>query len=161
MKAKGILHKDLNALIGELGHGDVIIICDAGFAVPKGVQRIELAIEQNVPTVERILELLKEELIIEKYTLAEEMKEVNPVMLSKYQKLYEGTTIQCEFVPHSVLAGEIAPKCKAIVRTGTFQPYGSIAIYPAIDAVEWYKAEGVSVPEFYRERVMRARENDK
>ena len=153
MKAKGILNKDLCALIGELGHGDVIIVCDAGFAIPQGVRRIELAVEKDCPTVLRILELLKEELIIERYVLAEEMQEVNPVMLGKYQALYSGTTIKCEFVPHAQLAGEIAANAKAIIRTGSFQPYGSIALYPAIDAVEWYKAEGVKVPEFYKDRV--------
>lgn len=153
MKAKGILHKDLNALIGELGHGDVIIVCDAGFAIPEGTRRIELAIEQNCPTVLRILELLQDELIIEKYALAEEMQGVNPVMLQKYRDLYAGTTIQEALVPHTALAGEIARGAKAIVRTGAFQPYGSIALYPAIDAVEWYKAEGVAVPDFYKDRV--------
>ncbi|GHU61405.1 D-ribose pyranase [Clostridia bacterium] len=153
MKAKGILHKDLCALIGSLGHGDVIIVCDAGFAIPKDVPRIELAIEKNVPKSERILELLQAELIIEKYELAEEMKEVNPVQLQKYREIYTDTTIVEAFVPHAKLSGEIAQKAKAVIRTGSFQPYGSIALYPAIDAVEWYKAEGVAVPEFYRERL--------
>jgi simple sugar transport system permease protein/D-ribose pyranase len=103
----------------------------------------------------RILELLKEELIIEKYVLAEEIKEVNPVILQKYRNVYSGTTIQETFMPHERLAGELARGAKAVVRTGAFQPYGSIGLYPAIDAVEWYKAEGVIVPEFYRERVTR------
>ena len=47
MKAKGILNKDLCALIGELGHGDVIIVCDAGFAIPNETWRIELALEKD------------------------------------------------------------------------------------------------------------------
>lgn len=153
MKAKGILHKDLCALIAELGHGDTILVCDAGFAIPKGVRRIELAIEKDCPTIQRILELLKEELIIERYALAEEMREVNPNMLEKYREIYRGTTIQETFVPHERLAGEIAAEAKAIVRTGAFQPYGSIAIYPAIDAPVWYQAEGVHVPDFYKDRV--------
>ena len=153
MKVKGILNKDLCALIGELGHGDVIIVSDAGLAIPKDVRRIELAVEKDSPTVLRILELLKEELIIERYALAEEMKEVNPVMLKKYQEVYANSTIKEEFVPHAILSGDIAKRAKAIIRTGSFQPYGSIALYPAIDAVEWYKAEGVLVPEFYRDRV--------
>ena len=74
-------------------------------------------------------------------------------MLEKYREIYRGTTIQETFVPHERLAGEIAAKAKAIVRTGAFQPYGSIAIYPAIDAPVWYQAEGVHVPDFYKDRV--------
>jgi D-ribose pyranose/furanose isomerase RbsD len=153
MKNKGILHKDLCALIGSVGHGDTIIVCDAGFAVPKDVWRIELALERDVPTVERVLELLNDELIIEKYAVAEEMKDVNPVQLQKYRAVYAGKMIEEAFVPHERLSGAIANGAKAIVRTGAFQPYASIVIYPAIDAVEWYKAEGVAVPEFYRERL--------
>lgn len=153
MKAKGILHKDLCALIAELGHGDVIVVCDAGFAIPKDGRRVELAIERDCPTVLRILELLKVELIIERYALAEEMREVNPVLLEEYQRLYEGTHIKGELIPHSMLAGALAQNAKAVVRTGAFQPYGSIALYPAIDAPAWYEAEGVKVPEFYRDRV--------
>ncbi len=153
MKAKGILHKDVCALIGELGHGDRIIVCDAGFAIPREVRRIELAVEKDCPSVLRILELLKEELIIEKYVVAEEMKEVNPVMLRNYQALYADSTIQGEFVRHEVLAGEMARSAKAIIRTGSFQPYGSIVLYPAIDAPVWYQTEGVQVPEFYKNRV--------
>ena len=153
MKKKGILNKDLCALIGELGHGDVIIISDAGFPIPKDARRIELAIEQDCPTVLRILELLKEELIIEEYALAEEMKDVNPVLLEKYQQLYAGTYIKGTLVPQSELKGSIASSAKAIIRTGTFQPFGSIALYPAIDAAEWFKAEGTRVPEAYKDRV--------
>ncbi len=153
MKAKGILNKDLCALIGELGHGDVIIVCDAGFAIPNETWRIELALEKDSPTVLRVLELLKDELIIEKFAVAEEMKDVNPVMLGKYEDLYAGTTIKEEFIPHAKLAGELARQAKAVIRTGSFQPYGSIALYPAIDAPVWYQAEGVTVPEFYKDRV--------
>lgn len=153
MKKKGILHKDLCALIAELGHGDVIVVCDAGFAIPKGTKRIELAVEKDCPTVLRILELLREELIIERYALADEIREVNPVMLRKYREVYAGLKVQETFVPHEKLAGEIAERAKAVIRTGSFQPYGSITLYPAIDAPEWYRAEGVKAPEFYRGRV--------
>jgi D-ribose pyranase len=153
LKLKGILNKDVCAIIGELGHGDIIIISDAGLAIPNHVKRIELAIEKDCPTVLRILELLKEELIIEKYVLAEEIKDVNPIALQRYNSLYENTTIKCEFVPHEQLSGVLASQAKAIIRTGSFSPYGSIALYPAIDAPEWYMAEGVKVPEFYKDRV--------
>jgi D-ribose pyranase len=153
MKKGGILNKDLNALIGSLGHGDHIVISDAGLAIPRDVPRIELALEKDSPTVLRVLELLREELIIEKYSLASEMTEVNPVAYAKYRNVYAGTTIQEVLVPHEQLAHELVKSAKAVVRTGSFSPYGSIVLYPAIDAPEWYKAEGVQVPKFYQDRV--------
>jgi simple sugar transport system permease protein/D-ribose pyranase len=61
--------------------------------------------------------------------------------------------VQEAFVNHEELAGGIAPQAKAVVRCGAFQPYGSIAIYPAINAAEWYEAEGTVVPDLYKDRV--------
>lgn len=154
MKTKGILNKDICALVGEVGHGHMLMISDAGFPIPKSVKRIEVALEQNSPTVERVLELLKDELIIEKYIVAEEMKKVNPVALEKYRGIYSGLGIQEEFANHSAIVKELAPLCYAVIRTGSFSPYGSIILFPAINAVEWYKAPGVTVPDFYKERVL-------
>jgi len=153
MKKGGILNCEICALIGSVGHGDMIMISDAGFAIPQSVKRIELALEQNSPTVERVLELLYQELIIEKYTVAEEMPEVNPLALEKYRGIFRETTIKEERVPHGDIVSILAPACRAVIRTGAFSPYGSIILFPAIDALEWYKAPGVSVPDFYKERI--------
>ena len=153
MKKGGILNCDICSLIGEAGHGDMIMVSDAGFAIPEDVWRIELALEQNSPSVERVLELLFQELIIEKYIVAAEMEEVNPVALENYRKIYSGTTIKEELVPHGEIVSELAPACRAVIRTGAFSPYGSIILFPAIDAPEWYKAPGVKVPDFYKDRV--------
>ena len=153
MKKSGILNRDICALIGEVGHGDMIMISDAGFAIPENVWRIELALEQNSPGVERVLELFFQELIIEKYIVATEIAEVNPVALEKYRQIYRDTTIKEEMVLHSEIVSDLAPACRAVIRTGAFSPYGSIILFPAIDAHEWYKAPGVKVPDFYKDRV--------
>ena len=153
MKKGGILNCEICALIGSVGHGDMIMVSDAGFAVPQGVKRIELALEQNSPTVERVLELLYHELIIEKYIVAKEMPDVNPLALEKYRGIFLGTTIKEEQIPHGDIVSALAPECRAVIRTGAFSPYGSIILFPAIDALEWYKAPGVSVPDFYKERI--------
>jgi hypothetical protein len=71
-------------------------------------------------------------------------------MLQKYRDIYVGMKVQEVFVNHEELANRISPQAKAVVRCGAFQPYGSIAIYPAINAAEWYEAEGTIVPDIYK-----------
>ncbi len=58
MKLGRILNKKLNTAIADMGHGDVLVICDAGFPIPTDEQRIDLALEMDVPTIEQLLELV-------------------------------------------------------------------------------------------------------
>ena len=43
MKKNGILNPQLNRVISEMGHRDMLIIADAGLPIPKEVERIDLA----------------------------------------------------------------------------------------------------------------------
>ena len=44
MKRTGLLNIELSQVIAGMGHGDVLVIGDAGLPVPKGVRRIDLAL---------------------------------------------------------------------------------------------------------------------
>ena len=54
MKRNGILNLGLNQAIAAMGHGDLMIICDAGFPIPSHVTRIDLAIVPDVPDLEKL-----------------------------------------------------------------------------------------------------------
>ena len=43
MKKTPLLNIVLSRLIASLGHGDIVVIADAGLPVPKGVELIDLA----------------------------------------------------------------------------------------------------------------------
>lgn len=152
MKRGGILHKDLNELIGSLAHGDHIVVSDAGLAVPKGVQRVELAIERDYPDVIRILRLLKVELIVEKVQITQECRDFNRPHYDDVLRVYEDEPVIMEVVTHADLLADILPRAKAVVRTGAFCPYGNIVLYTGIDASKWFEREGLVVPEFYKNR---------
>jgi D-ribose pyranose/furanose isomerase RbsD len=153
MKKSGILNKDLNNLIGSIAHGDFIIVSDAGLAIPKDVWRIELAIERDVPEITRILELLKEELIVEKVCVTQEMKENNNPLYKDILDVYKDMPVVMETIPHEKLITELIYKAKAVIRTGSFTPYGNTILYTGIDAPKWFEREGLKVPEFYKDRV--------
>ncbi len=153
MKKGRILHKDLNALIGSLAHGDAIVISDAGLAIPQHILRVELAIERDYPDLITILLLLKEELIVEKVQITEECKENNSPHFSDVCGVYKGEPVVIELIPHSRLLKDILPNVRAVVRTGAFCPYGNVVLYPGIDAPKWFERDGLKVPDFYKDRV--------
>jgi len=153
MKKGRILHKDLNDLIGSAAHGDIIIISDAGLAIPAGTRRIELAIERDFPDIVTILKLLNEELIVEKVSITEECKENNAPHYNDVLNVYKDMPVMMDVIPHSTLITDLVYRAKAVIRTGSFTPYGNVVIYPGIDAPKWFERDGVKVPDFYKNRV--------
>ena len=83
MKRGKILNSELSHALASLGHGDLMIVCDAGFPIPSDVWRIDLAIVQDVPDLETVLTALSEAFIAEKVSYAAEMAENNPPLLEK------------------------------------------------------------------------------
>ena len=61
MKKSGILHPALCELLAATGHTDWITICDSGFPVPIGPQRIDLALVSGIPTVLDVLRAIRRE----------------------------------------------------------------------------------------------------
>ena len=49
MKRTPLLHSELSGLIAAMGHGDLLVIGDAGLPVPPGVRCIDLAVTRGVP----------------------------------------------------------------------------------------------------------------
>ena len=55
MKKTPLLHAELSGLIASLGHGDMLVIADAGLPVPPGTRTIDLAVTRGVPSFEQVL----------------------------------------------------------------------------------------------------------
>ena len=54
----GILNSNIASLVARSGHMDEIIVCDAGFPIPLGVETIDLALSAGHPDVLEVLEEL-------------------------------------------------------------------------------------------------------
>ena len=54
MKKTPLLNAELSAAIARLGHGDIIVIGDAGMPVPAGTPCIDLALTAGVPDLSLI-----------------------------------------------------------------------------------------------------------
>ncbi|HEX4517987.1 MAG TPA: D-ribose pyranase [Gaiellaceae bacterium] len=151
MKRSGILNPGLCRAIASLGHGDVLMVVDAGFPIPASVDRIDLAIAQDFPDLRSVLSLVHSEFIAENVTFAAEMAENNPLLHAWL--LDEFADTEFEAVPHTEMLTTMAASARTVVRTGAFDPWGNIALRSGVDVPRWFTKDGVRVPEYYRERM--------
>lgn len=70
MKKTALLHGGLSQLVAGLGHGDLVVIADAGLPVPPGTPCIDLALTRGVPSLDQVLQALLSEMQVERATLA-------------------------------------------------------------------------------------------
>lgn len=127
MKRAGILNSDISRVLSYLGHTDTICIGDCGLPIPDEVERIDLALCFGEPTFLRTLEIVAQDMKIEKIVLAEEIKAQNPAVLSQIETLFAGQSIEVEYVTHTELKAK-THDCKAVIRTGETTPYANIIL---------------------------------
>lgn len=155
MKRNGILNQELARAIAAMGHGDIMILCDAGFPIPREAWRIDLALVQGVPDLETVFRAVSAELITEKVMFMEEFPANNGPLFAKAKLYFDERDFQA--VPYGEFTGPIAARAKAIVRSGDFAPWGNLALVSGVDAPRWFTDPAIKVPPFYRERLDRAK----
>ena len=125
MKKRGILNAQLSYLLAALGHKDLFMIGDAGMPIPEGVEVVDLVLTAGVPTFKQVLDAVLDEVQVEGYYLAHEIKEFNPE-LEEYIKagLPEA---EVEYMTHEYLK-KFSGKCRFAIRTGEFSPYPNVIL---------------------------------
>jgi D-ribose pyranase len=134
-----------------MGHGDLMIVCDAGFPIPSSAWRIDLAIVQDVPDLETVLTAIAGAFIAEKVSYADNLPVNNKPLLEKVQRLFADA--DHEMIPHATILSEMAAKAKVIVRTGAFDPWGNILLYSGVDVPRWFDKAGVVAPDYYARKL--------
>jgi D-ribose pyranase len=130
MKKRGILNKELSTLLASLGHTDTIVIADCGLPIPNESARIDLSLVKGFPPFLSVLDAILEELEVEAFTLAEEIKTENPVMYENIQQRLASVPMQ--FVPHEQFK-EMIKSAKAVIRTGEATPYANIILHSGVN----------------------------
>ncbi|MFN8590068.1 MAG: D-ribose pyranase [Thermomicrobiales bacterium] len=125
MKRGGILHPGLNHLLASTGHTDYFTICDRGFPVPAGPERIDLALTDGIPTVLDVLGLVHADWSIDRVIITYEMAEISPGRVRELTKLLGD--IPLEQVSHLELK-RLAQGARATVRTGDTVPYANLIV---------------------------------
>jgi D-ribose pyranase len=125
MKKTKMINSDMSRVIAQMGHFDKLSIGDAGMPVPMGTEKIDLAVDNGIPSFIQVLTNVLEELEVQRIYLAEEIKTENPKMLENIKALMPETPIT--FMPHSDMKQDLN-NCHAFVRTGEMTPYSNIIL---------------------------------
>jgi len=132
MKKTPLLNVALSRLIASLGHGDKVVIADAGLPVPPGVELIDLALTHGIPDFVSTLKVVLSEMQVESHVLAEEILDKQPAALVTLEALTaEGALGARELVSHEQFK-ILSRQARAIIRTGECSPYCNIVLIAGV-----------------------------
>lgn len=132
MKKTPVLNIALSRVIASLGHGDILLIADAGLPVPPGVELIDLALTPGIPDFSSTLRVVLSEMQVESHVLAQEILHAQPGPLAWLDQLQkDGAIGQRQLLSHAEFK-QLSQRARAIVRTGECQPYCNIALISGV-----------------------------
>ncbi len=125
MKKTGILNQPISAIIPGLGHTDRLVVCDAGLPIPDGINRIDMALKEGVPTFLQTVEVVLTEMQVERAIIASEILDKSPEIEKALRALLGDIPI--DTIPHEQFKDE-TKSAKAIIRTGEFSPFANVIL---------------------------------
>ncbi len=135
MKEQGMINREISKLISEQGHTDLLMVCDAGFAIPNGVKVVDLSYGVNKPMVVDFLKELSGVFSVEKMFMANETKETSPSLFNAISKSF-GEGVPVETIPQADMRNR-SKEVKAIIRTGDFTAFGNVILVSGSGS-RWY-----------------------
>ncbi len=129
MKRTVLLHAELSHAIATLGHGDMVVIGDAGLPVPDGPRRIDLALTPGIPRVADVLRAVLSEMQVERSFIAREALDACGGALPDWCAGQPDAAP--ESLPHDELK-RLSARAKAVVRTGECTPYANIVLVAGV-----------------------------
>ena len=134
MKRTKLLNRDISALIASLGHGDEIVIGDAGLPVPDGVRTIDLAVAAGIPGFFDLMDAVRSELAVERIIRADEAQAGFQGKLEEMLASWagdQGRTIDIETLSHENFKQRMSA-AKAVIRTGETTPYANAILVSGV-----------------------------
>jgi D-ribose pyranase len=126
MNETGTINRGIAKVLSEQGHGDLLMVVDAGFAIPKEVEVVDISLGENNPMVLTVLAELRKFYSVEKIIMANQTKEISPTLFDAISKSF-GENIPVETIDHTDLK-LLAKSVKAVIRTGDFTAYGNVIL---------------------------------
>ena len=130
-KNSGTLNPALARVISELGHTDELVVTDAGLPIPAGVERIDLALTENVPRFLECLDVVLAEVQAEGAIAASEIAEHSPELLEALKDRLGSHGIPLQLVPHADFKAR-TKSAKAAVRSGEFTSYANVILVSGV-----------------------------
>ncbi|OWY30669.1 D-ribose pyranase [Herbaspirillum robiniae] len=124
MKKTPLLNAAISQAIAAMGHGDTIVIGDAGLPAPPGVPVIDLALTHGIPDFMSVLKTVLTELQVESHVLATELDARSPQLAAE---IYALRVPGKQELPHEEFK-QRTRQAKAFIRTGECTPYANIIL---------------------------------
>ncbi|MGG1943774.1 D-ribose pyranase [Trinickia sp. NRRL B-1857] len=130
MKKTHLLNSALSRLVATLGHGDMVLVADAGMPAPHGAgpEIIDLALTPGVPDLATTVRVLLTEMQVESHIVAGETLARGDAWLSSEWADQIGTR---EVVTHEELK-RLSHRARAVVRTGECTPYANLMLVAGV-----------------------------
>ena len=137
MKKTVLLNAPISSAVARLGHGDSLCIGDAGLPVPKGVEKVDLALTVGVPSALQVLKAVTSEMCVERAVIALELKDEQSKFHAELRKALDAISdslsreIQIDVVSHEDFK-RATVHCQTTVRTGECTPFANIILYSGV-----------------------------
>jgi D-ribose pyranase len=125
MKKTVLLNIEISEVIASMGHGDELVIGDAGLPIPPEARRIDLAVTKDLPGFIDTVKAICTELQVEEVLIAAETKDISSGIDAQLVEIFDGVKIT--YVTHEELK-EHCVTARAVVRTGEFTPYANVVL---------------------------------
>lgn len=137
MIINGIVNRDLNRLLGEQGHKDRFMLCDAGMAIPKDAKCVDLSYAKFKPMVTEVLAEIQKYFEIESVAILKETKENSPERFREFLGMLKKEQIEMTDI---VTVRKEANDMKFFIRTGDYTPFSNLVITSGA-SIGWGKKE--------------------
>jgi len=127
VRRHGIWHPRLLQVLTRLGHGDMLVVADAGLPVPRDVEIIDLVWAAEQPAFLPVLRAIVEEAVFESALVAEELDD--PAVRAAVEGLFAADALRP--VSHQELK-HLTAGARAVVRTGATTPFANVVLVAGV-----------------------------
>lgn len=135
MKKTPLINAPLSGVIARMGHGDYLVVADSGLPIPYGKPVVDLALTPGIPPLLDVLNVILEELKVEKVIITNEMEQRSPRFHDSLQKVLESRlkNIPVEKTSHQRFK-EITRETHNIsfVRSGEATPFSNLILVAGV-----------------------------
>jgi D-ribose pyranase len=126
MLVRGILNPHLLSLLARVRHTNAVVIADRGFPSWPGLETVDLALVDGIPTVLQVLAAVRQNFVIAEAYMAEEFLQVNsPATKKAFAGALRGATVVHQ--PHVEFKLRV-PGAIGLVRTGDTIQYANMVL---------------------------------
>ena len=122
-----ILNPELLARLAAPGHGDRVVIADAGLPIPGDVPTTDLSLVEGLPSFAQVLRVVLEALVVERATDARKADESrSEPKLAQLLRSVTSTTVSHEELK------QLTRSASCVIRTGESTPFMNICLVAGV-----------------------------